>query len=412
MRTRMLAAFVSAIVFLVASSASDHLTASPAREAFPNPLCDQDFPTASAPDPTATVVMCELQNPRGLTFNGSDLYVAEAGYGGLEGAPSFHGQAGGTRYFGLTGSVSRLADGEQERIASGFPSHAGLLGGSAIGPNDVAFVTPSAMAGIDAADHSFPCRAGCLFVAIGLQQPPTYRTTYPFLADFAKLARVTPSGSWSYIADIGTYEIEHDPDQSVAVSPKLDTNPYGLISEPSGHSLLVADAGGNSLLRVAAQGNAFAVGTFDISTAAVFAPHPDDAVPTSVVAGPDGAYYVGELTGFPPVAGAANVYRLPRSGEPPHVCVTGFTLIIDIAFDRAGNLYVLEYAGSLIRVAPGNNVSSESVSGTCARYAGGERTTIVTGLTNPTAIAVGPDDALYVSNRGTFRRGQVIRFDR
>jgi len=33
---------------------------------------------------------------------------------------------------------------------------------------------------------------------------------------------------------------------------------------------------------------------------------PRRLVPTSVAVGPDGAYYVGELTGFPVVPGAAN----------------------------------------------------------------------------------------------------------
>src|SRR5205823_3528987 len=92
------------------------------------------------------------------------------------------------------------------------------------------------------------------------------------------------------------------------------------------------------------------------------APHPDDSVPTSVAVGPDGAYYVGELTGFPIVLDAANIYRIGRAGEPPEACLAGFTQIIDIAFDHHRNLYVLEYTtnprtqppseGMLIRVVP------------------------------------------------------------
>ncbi len=149
-----------------------------------------------------------------------------------------------------------------------------------------------------------------------------------------------------------------------------------------------------------------------VTTAAIFAPHPDDSVPTSVATGPDSAYYVGELTGFPPVAGAANVYRVPRSGEPPEVCVSGFTMIMDIAFDPTGNLYVLEFPGSLVRVTPSGTVSEPNGAATCGRYATGQRTTLVSGLTNPTSIAVGPDNGLYVSNRGTGLSGQVIRFER
>src|SRR5215207_5708170 len=110
------------------------------RQAIQGAVCVQDFPTAAAPDPRATVVMCGLDNPRGLTFGPSALYVAEAGRGGLglPAPPSFVGQAGATRYYGPSGAVSRLSDGIQERIATGFPSHATVIGRNAIGPNDVA----------------------------------------------------------------------------------------------------------------------------------------------------------------------------------------------------------------------------------------------------------------------------------
>jgi sugar lactone lactonase YvrE len=64
-------------------------------------------------------------------------------------------------------------------------------------------------------------------------------------------------------------------------------------------------------------------------------------------------------------------------------------------------MYVLQYAsfpffggpGSVIRVAPG-----------------GTRTTVVTGLVHPTAVRVGPDGALYVTNHGDQAAiGEVLR---
>ena len=66
-----------------------------------------------------------------------------------------------------------------------------------------------------------------------------------------------------------------------------------------------------------------------------------DAVPTSVAVGPDGAYYVSELTGIPFATWNASVYRVVP-GEPPSVYIDGFRMMcIDIASDTEWNLYVL-----------------------------------------------------------------------
>jgi hypothetical protein len=62
-----------------------------------------------------------------------------------------------------------------------------------------------------------------------------------------------------------------------------------------------------------------------------------------VAVGPDGAYYVGQLTGFPFPVGGARVFRVVP-GHRPQVFARGFTNIIDIAFDRHGRLHVLEIA--------------------------------------------------------------------
>jgi hypothetical protein len=254
---------------------------------------------------------------------------------------------------------------------------------------------------------------GAPYVTIGLQQPPAIREQYRFLADFAKLIQVLPNGRWRSIADLGTYEAEHDPDHVFFVNPRPDSNPFGLLAAPSGRAFLVADAGGNSLLHIAANGN--------VSTYAVFEPHLEgtrrrDTVPTSVELGPDGAYYVGELTALPPTAGAANIYRVHTAGAPPEVCLSGFSLIIDLTFDGDGNLYVLQHStvpvqqtspGVVIRVQP--DLTQSDV---CSQYQAGTRTTVVSGLTRPTSVLAGPDGALYLSNRGISPEiGQVIRID-
>jgi hypothetical protein len=384
-----------------------------------NPACVQDFPSLASPNAGATVVMCELDNPRGLTFSDQALYVAEAGKGGLGlSAPQcFTGQVGAQRCYGPSGAITRLWNGTQERIADGLPSHATTAGRQAIGPSDIAVVSFGNTDALALPPGAAACVGGCAYVAIGLQQPPAWRLTFPFLADFAKLVRIDRTGQWSFVADIGAYEAQSDPDQVFYNPPKLDTNPYGLLAEPNGRGVIVTDAGGNSLLNVRASGELAASTDMTISTMAAFEPHPtavDDAVPTSIVVGPDGAYYIGELTGFPLIRGEAHVLRVGRNDDVVS-CLGGFTQIMDLAFDPDGRLYVLEFQGSLIQVTPGRGVRP-AVPGDgslCTRYAEGTRTEVANGFTNPTSVAVGPDGALYVSNRGVLPgTGQVIRIAR
>ena len=119
----------------------------------------------------------------------------------------------------------------------------------------------------------------------------------------------------------------------------------------------MTDAGANALLRVRAErphlsGRRVSISGLDSAPAVVrtfsaFAAT-TDAVPTSVVLGPDGAYYVSELTGVPFVDTRANVYRVVPADEPQmffiqDACLTGFKMILDMAFDDEGNLYVLQH---------------------------------------------------------------------
>ena len=379
--------------------------------------CAQDFPSAASPDPRATVVVCHLDNPRGLTFGPEGaLYVAEAGRGGT--GPCIG--TGMMRFcYGPSGAVSRLWHGTVERLLTGLPSLARFPDGfRATGPHDVAMLG-----------------RGTGHVTIGLENDPALRDTQPEFSGLGRLVRFTPDGAWRFTADIAAYEAAHNPDGRIDFErcppgdpgpcPYLDSNPYGLLAVPGGQ--LVTDAGANALLRVAANGDLSVMALFhsrgtDPPRASDAPPQFDqltDAVPTTVVKGPDGAYYVAELTGVPFVAGKANIYRVVAGEVPPvfltsDACISGFKMIIDMDFDARGNLYVLQHAtgdvqqggpGVLIRVAPDMTKSDA-----CSQYAAGVRTTLVNGLTRPTSVVAAPDGALYISNRGnTAAIGQVIR---
>jgi hypothetical protein len=65
------------------------------------------------------------------------------------------------------------------------------------------------------------------------------------------------------------------------------------------------------------------------------------SVPSVVVRGPDGAFYVGELTSFPYPRGKARVWRVVP-GRAPTVYASGFTAIRGLAFGPGEQLFVRE----------------------------------------------------------------------
>src|SRR5687767_13831255 len=78
----LLAAVLGVGLVIPAAPRAGLAAAQPGTSAAAAVACVPDFPSVVAPDPRATVVMCGLDNPRGLAF-GPDgaLYVAEAGRG-------------------------------------------------------------------------------------------------------------------------------------------------------------------------------------------------------------------------------------------------------------------------------------------------------------------------------------------
>jgi hypothetical protein len=329
-----------------------------------------------------------LDNPRGLDFTlDGSLYVAEAGRGGS--APCFPGPEGDEVCFGQSGAVTKIANGRQSRVLTGLPSIAAEDGSGAIGPSDV----------------SFPLDLGPMYVTFGLGANPAIRSTIPELAPMDRLVRRHPpfKDSWVSVADIGEYETAANPDGGA-----FDSNPNSVFATIGGE--VVADAGGNALLWVS--------WTRKVSTLATFpdrmvdAPPflglppgtqiPMQAVPTSVVRGPDGAFYVGQLTGFPFPVGGANVYRIVP-GKAPQVFASGFTNIIDIAFGPHGRLYVLEIAH--------NSLLSGDPTGALIRVnANGTRDVLMSdGLIMPGGLAI-RGQAAYVSNCGVCAgTGSVLR---
>jgi hypothetical protein len=348
-------------------------------------------PAAAATPPTLEVVAEGLDNPRGLSV-GRDgaVYVAEAGRGGddCREFPPQAGLSGTTLCFGPTGSITRVGDGEDVEVVPGLPSLAPPEGFNALGPHDVTTAGP-----------------GRFQLAIGgapvLTDDPAAsaqegRALYSPL--LGTIAQVGARGRVSVAADLLAFEERENPDGE-PLPDGNDSNPYGL--DAAGPYTVAVDAAGNSLLRISPSGR--------VRTLAVL-PATDgmEAVPTDVERGPDGAWYVSRLTGFPFPVGGASIVRVPFHGGEPEVYRDGLTGVIDFTFDRRGALYVLEFQA--------NGLLSDDPTGRLLRFApGAEEPEVLAqdGLVFPGAVAIDRRGDIYLSNFSVLAgQGQVVRLRR
>jgi sugar lactone lactonase YvrE len=338
---------------------------------------------------TYVAVATELNQPRHLDF-GPDgaLYVAEAGAGG-ELCVDVDEET--TRCIGATGAITRVEDDTQERIVDDLVSNTDDTGGDGTGPHDVAWDSE-----------------GNLMVIVGLGADPAIRDAGgpfgPLSENMGQLVQVAEDGSWTNVVDVSAYEAAENPDGGA-----IDSNPYALLRVDDGY--LVADAGANALLHVADADDAITTVAVFPDVMVEFPPGSGDmipmqAVPTSVDVGPDGAYYVGQLTGFPFPVGGASVWRVAE-GEDPEVYAEGFTNIVDIAFDEDGNLYVVEITT--------NGLLSGDPTGAVKRVDEDGKQTLVAskGLTMPGGIAIGENGDLYVTTMAGIGggTGEVLRLN-
>jgi sugar lactone lactonase YvrE len=234
------------------------------------------------------------------------------------------------------------------------------------------------------------------------------------LVSFPQAGSAQVDGSARVEASFGRFEAAHNPDHGAGsdvtfeTEPAIDSDPYSFAAYHGGFA--VADAGGNDLLFVSRTGAISVLAVFP--TIRTYAPAhsygkrqrrgiyaAEQAVPTSVVVGPDGALYVGELTGVPYAPGTATVYRVVP-GRRPTVYARGLTSIADMAFDARGHLLVLEMDTK--GVGERGFFTGDPADGAIVEIGpGGRKTTVASaGLQYPAGIAVTPNDTVYVTTYG------------
>jgi hypothetical protein len=247
--------------------------------------------------------------------------------------------------------------------------------------------------------------------------------------------RIGHDGKTEVVADIGAYQVAHpDPDDLDMPANPAESNPNGLALLSHGR-VLVADAAANDLLLVDRDGQISTIAHFKPESVAWNLPFPPppggspvlaEAVPTAVAVGPDGAYYVSELTGFPFTKGAARIWRIepgsvdavcdPLHLDPSSGCTsvaTGFSSVIDLTFGRDGTMYVLEIArdglaGALVFDQP----TDFPPIGALWAVKDGVKTSIADSLVAPGGVAVDKHGQIFVTTL-TFGPpgGTVVRLE-
>jgi hypothetical protein len=360
---------------------------------------------SSSPAPTVKVIAAGLDQPKKLTIapNG-ELIVALSGDGK---APSSCTDGNQRSCLDHSGAIDEVSTGGRVTTLE-----SGLVSISS-GPSD-----PQATGPVEA--RLVDGKLQVLFQNTTINAKTgkeIYGTAGALLSDLVSFSRT--GHAYAVMARFGPFEARHNPDHGRGTDVHygddfaIDSDPYSFVPYRGGYA--VADAGANDLLFVSRTGKVSLLAVFptirEYAKAGTYGKSQKhaieaqaQAVPTAVAVGPDGALYVGELGGIPYGVGTSDVYRV-LPGHRPTVYARGLTAIGDIAFDREGRLLVLEIDRRGLD-DPGLN-DGRPTSGAIIRVARDGRETVVasTGLEFPTALAVGQDGYIYVSNDGTTSAG-------
>jgi hypothetical protein len=332
---------------------------------------------AAAGSVTKSVFATGLQYPRGIAFGpDGDLYVAEAGTGGTTTTTAAECAQViapvGPYATGPTARISRIdRDGARHTFATGFPSGLNQLG-DIMGVADVAFE--------DGRLYALLAGGGCSHGSLHVP---------------ASVARVARSGSWAVTANLSAWQAGHPVAHPNLPDFEPDGSWYSMIR--ANGSLVAVEANHGEIVRVNPH-------TGMIARIADISATQGHAVPT-VVAERRGAFYVSSLGVFPSTPGSQTILRVSRSGEVS-VVAEGFTAVLGLDFDRSGRLYVLETSTVAGFPTPGT--------GRVIRLdGGGHRSVIADSLYFPTSLRIGPDNRIYVSNKGFGppQPGEILRID-
>jgi DNA-binding beta-propeller fold protein YncE len=294
-----------------------------------------------------------LDQPRGMAFDAAgQLYVAEAG--AAEDDAGFVSPA-----ISYRSRVSRIApDGASTPVVGGLPYTNYITAGD-IGATDVAVLGDT------------------LYVLVG--------EGYDDELSRAVL-RIGPDGSPEVVTSVRKFlESAIEMDSAMGMGESHAANPYAMAVAPDGESFYISDGASGRVLQMTVDG--------DLS---FFVQAPGMPPLTGLSFGPDGALYVALLSSIPLAPGTGAVWRAEPSGTFT-TTVSGLTMAIDVDFDAAGAMYVLEFGDGGTLTHP---YSADS--GRLLRIEEGDQTVILEKLNYPTAMVFSTAGDLYIAINGAF----------
>jgi sugar lactone lactonase YvrE len=319
---------------------------------------------AATQAPADEVFVAGLNQPRGMAFDAAgNLYVAEAGASDPAAADVIQPETNhSARVLRIDASRNTTV------VVDGLPYTRYITSGD-VGATDVAIL------------------GGELYLLTGEGYDEKLSR---------RVLRITPGGPPQSIASLGDFALDTMPLEYQMSPGGAPSNPYAMAVAPDGGAFYVTDGASGRVLRVTLDGKV-----------KLFAELPELPPLAGLAFGPDARLYFAMFSVLPHAPGSGEIWAVDPAGQLSRAA-GDLTMPIDVAFDTAGAMYVLEFGN-------GQQVNQPYAGGSGRLLRVGRddaRTVVLDRLDHPTALVFSPTGDLYVALGGAFSapgKGSILR---